>query len=119
MNQKSKKLVSKWMPIFLPLLFAFLLCVQWWIKDREYQPNKEQLDTKEKVESYLDKHWISKNKDNSDVVTIPTGMYIQSLKFLNAVDVNVSGYLWQRLNAEKHKDIIKEIESGKLPSNGV
>jgi len=54
------------------------------------------------LDSYLAQHV----PQGSDPILIPTGILIQSLEFLNGDNVQVSGYLWQRLGPELPDDFI-------------
>ncbi|MCH8987722.1 MAG: hypothetical protein IIA92_02835 [Chloroflexi bacterium] len=37
---------------------------------------------------------------NSDLITVPTGIYVQSVEFTSANNVTVTGYIWQRYPAD-------------------
>ena len=43
-----------------------------------------------------------------DPIEIPTGVYLQSVSFLNATDVNATGYIWQHypVNFQYNKGIV-------------
>ncbi|MBF0195813.1 MAG: hypothetical protein HQL71_14740 [Magnetococcales bacterium] len=64
-----------------------------------YWPNKilSQGQLKSFEKSY--QHEISKigNSKDWDVVYLPTGVFIQSAKFIGSSDIQVTGYLWQKL----------------------
>lgn len=109
MKKNVKNQLEKWGSIFLLFSLSILLCLQWIIKDNSYQPNLSQLESPAKVKSYLEKNWNNQNHGQDQPVLIPTGIFISSLKFINAVDVNVTGYVWQKLNKINHKKIIEEI----------
>ncbi|WP_020589078.1 hypothetical protein [Desulfobacter curvatus] len=69
-----------------------------------------QLVNEQATNDYLKEHW--ENRSGSSVshagptIRIKTGIFIQSLKFFNSTEVNLSGYIWQRYRVGLH-DAIK------------
>lgn len=65
-----------------------------------YQLKAERLVNVEAVEKYLANRWESakhrQETTSQSLTKIPTGIFIQSLKFASSTEVNISGYLWQR-----------------------
>jgi hypothetical protein len=57
----------------------------------------EQLVNEEAVHAYLEKGWNSHSDPSvGPTIELPTGIFIQSLKFFNSSDVNLTGYIWLR-----------------------
>ncbi|MBT9314538.1 ligand-gated ion channel [Leptothoe spongobia] len=95
---------KKWWGISnsISLLFLILIGGMWVYTTRTYRPNKQQLMGKADVDEYL-----SENFSNLLTEKIPTGVFIQSLKFKNSSEVNFTGYIWQiydKAYTEKYKD---------------
>ena len=54
------------------------------------------------LEAYLAQHV----PEGIDPILIPTGILVQSLEFLNGDNVQVTGYLWQRLGPDLPDDLV-------------
>src|SRR5215208_3443014 len=54
------------------------------------------------LDSYLAQHL----PEGIDPILIPTGILVQSLEFLNGDNVQVTGYLWQRLGPDVPDDLV-------------
>jgi hypothetical protein len=54
------------------------------------------------LEAYLAQHV----PEGIDPILIPTGILVQSLEFLNGDNVQVTGYVWQRLGPELPDDLV-------------
>jgi hypothetical protein len=80
------------------------------------------------LDAYLAQHV----PEGTDPILIPTGILVQSLEFLNGDNVQVTGYLWQRLGPdvpddlvpgvvlpEGTKDSYKQSEAYRTEENGV
>ena len=97
--------------------FLIVVLISLWVEMNDYTVEPTQLINKEAVDAYLDTQ-VKLNKDNAHSSTelpikIKTGIFIQSLKFFNSTEVNLSGYIWQRYNDVEHKDIkLKKGEVG-------
>lgn len=81
---------------------AFLLvCVQvyLWTRMNTYIVPTPQLVSAADVEEYLDKNWVNVPHNSATasqpMLTVKTGVFIQSLKFFSSSEVNLSGYIWQ------------------------
>lgn len=92
------------------LLFLVLIGLIWVYTDKKYDPDKNQLAKQEDVERELNKYLPNTFKER-----IPTGVFIQSLKFNNSSEVNLTGYVWQIYEKSKDQnkdDDDKEIRAG-------
>ena len=85
------------------ILLAALLILQWKNIHNNYTPNENQLDSNTKVISYIKTH-MSNFKDTS-VLKSSVGVYIESLKFITANDIEVSGLIWQKIYKKDSKTI--------------
>lgn len=75
-----------------------------WIHMNEYEVQPTQLVNEQATDEYLDQNWNA--SPGPPTIKIKTGIFIQSLQFFNSVDVNISGYIWQRYTDGVH-DAIK------------
>ena len=93
---------GKWWKISnsISLLFLVLIGVMWFYTTKKYNPNNNQLTNPTEVEQYL-----SDNFPNLPQEQVPTGVFIQSLKFSSSSEVNLTGYIWQIYDRSKYKDI--------------
>jgi hypothetical protein len=60
------------------------------------------LQTAADLDSYLTQHV----PEGIDPILIPTGILVQSLEFLNGDNVQVTGYLWQRLGPDLPDELV-------------
>ena len=78
-------------------VFAGLVAIQWYIEDSSYQPNECQLADELAVHNaLLKKLGKAGYPSDTDLRGVPTGVFIQSIEFADANDVNLTGYVWQR-----------------------
>ena len=93
---------GKWWKISnsISLLFVVLIGVMWFYTTKKYHPNHSELTNQTEVDQYL-----SDNFPELPQKRIPTGIFIQSLKFNNSTEVNFTGYIWQIYDQSKYKDI--------------
>jgi hypothetical protein len=80
------------------LLVAVLVMLWWYMNHFDIDPN--QLSDHAAVDHYLDRYdqalSASEWSDKLPLTRIPTGIYIQSLKFFSSTEVNLTGYIWQQ-----------------------
>jgi len=88
-----------WLSIAMSAVLVFVL-MQLWSEMNRYEIDPTQLVDAEAVDSYLEKNWESIDSGGAanagPLIKIPTGIFIQSLKFFNSTEVNLTGYIWQR-----------------------
>lgn len=78
--------------VVLTLGLVVVLGAQWAATNRADVPTG-QLTTDDEVEGYLAAgNWVDRNLP--DAATLPTGVFIQSLKFESATDVHMTGFVW-------------------------
>jgi hypothetical protein len=88
------------------ILLGICLLWQWNSIHNSYAPNTKQLDTSLKVEKFLKKHeQIGKSLDPEVTRKSSIGMFIESLQFISANDIEVSGHVWQKIYTKDKKDI--------------
>jgi len=86
----------KWLSLFLSLLLVGVLVLIWG-KMNQYTPDPTQLVNEAAVDAYLKKNWEPEVVSSKfpPTIRIKTGVFIQSLKFADASEVNITGYVWQ------------------------
>ncbi|WP_220495624.1 hypothetical protein [Oceanospirillum sediminis] len=88
------------------ILLAIIL-VNMWSQMNQYYIEPSQLTDEESANTYLQEHWESQvdATKNGPMIKIKTGLFIQSLKFFNSTEVNLSGYIWQTYKDGVHDNI--------------
>ena len=66
---------------------------------KRYSPNTNQLTSQSKINDYLSESFSGLPQNR-----IPTGVFIQSLKFNSSSEVNLTGYVWQIYDQSLYKD---------------
>jgi hypothetical protein len=69
-----------------------------------YKPRDNQLASQDAVQQLIAAHQ-EHAKGAEPAVLVPTGVFVQSLSFLNASDVNITGYIWQKYANDIPEDI--------------
>ncbi len=92
--------------IGVSVLLVLILIYCWGLMNK-YEIHSHQLTNKSDIDKYLSDNW--EQKDAKDAVLIKTGIFIQSLEFFNATNVNISGYIWQKYEDGIH-DSVKPAE---------
>lgn len=81
-----------------------------WTRMNVHHVELEPLPDVQTVDAYLKQTWESKlnayGYADQPTVKVKTGVFVQSLKFFNSSDVEISGYVWQRYRDGIH-DAIK------------
>ena len=89
------------------LLIAVLLGL--WIEMNEHIVAPAQLIDEQTTEAYLQRHWedkvVMKAGHIEPTTKIKTGIFIQSLKFFNSSEVNITGFIWQRYRKGLHDHV--------------
>ena len=89
------------------VLIAILLSL--WFQLNEHVIEPAQLVDEQSTEAFLQEHWedrvVAKSGHIEPTRQIKTGIFIQSLKFFNSSEVNLTGYIWQRYRNGLHDDI--------------
>jgi hypothetical protein len=88
-----------WVSIAVSAILVAVL-VQLWSLMNRYEIEPVQLVSEQAVDAYLaENRQASHQGGTEDLIPftrIPTGIFIQSLKFFNSIEVNLTGYIWQR-----------------------
>ena len=89
------------------VLIAVLLAM--WIQMNEYLIEPTQLVSEQAATEYLQINWedrvVAKAGNIEPTMKVKTGIFIQSLKFFNSAEVNLTGYIWQRYQDGLHDSI--------------
>ncbi|MEM7049058.1 MAG: cache domain-containing protein [Acidobacteriota bacterium] len=66
-----------------------------------------ELTSQDGLERYIDDYQISMtNLGVGEAIQVPTGLFIQSLAFVDSNDVHITGYLWQRYHSGQLQEIL-------------
>ncbi len=104
-NKRSGRETLLWrLSVALSAAFALLIGYQWHLVNSRYKPNPNQVVSKNDVEARLQAA-LGPVSAGQRPVEIPTGVFIQSLKFVNSSEVSVSGYVWQKYSLSRDKTI--------------
>ena len=88
-------------------LALFIVLVFLWAKMNQYEVAPTQLVDQAATHEYLNEHWEQvRPEGGAPTIHIKTGIFIQSLKFFNSSEVNLTGYVWQKYRDGIH-DAIK------------
>jgi hypothetical protein len=93
------KTSSFWLASTLISLLLSLWLIQLWSEMNHYEVNPQQLTNTSDVIDYLRANEPTFSALNHPTIQVHTGVFIQSLQFINSSDVDISGYLWQRFDA--------------------
>lgn len=98
------KNVWRYSSLTICLISISIIGITWYQEVNTYIPQLGQLVDEASVASYLEND-TQGTDESADRVYIPTGIFIQSLGFVNAHDVNVTGYVWQKYSDDLPLDI--------------
>ncbi|GJL74125.1 hypothetical protein [Nitrosomonas sp.] len=109
MKEKNWWLISIFISAVLMIILTGL-----WFQMNKYFVESTKLINEETTNRYLQKNWENKLKEfgytDQPTIKVKTGIFIQSLKFFNSSEVDLSGYIWQRYQDGIH-DAIKPAPS--------
>lgn len=88
--------------IIISAVLAAVLVNLWLQMDDYVISNNAQLINAEAAERYLQTHHDG-DVDLPNTVRIKTGIFIQSLKFFNSSEVNITGYIWQHFPLDRYR----------------
>jgi hypothetical protein len=112
------------------MFLVVVLIGLWWWESQRHPPIEMQLtrltekcekpsnDAEEckgeSVQAWLRDNWYSLPSKRENTITetrvqIPTGIFIQSLRFDSANEINLTGYLWQKFSKKTLADIGKQL----------
>ena len=92
-----------WIASGVVTLALLILLVQLWSAISQTEVETFQLTDQGAVDQFLDATWQSRRA--ADALEIPTGVFIQSLRFVSATDVHMTGYVWQRFPEPQPADL--------------
>ncbi len=79
------------------LVTAILLAilVGLWVHMNTYIVEPTQLVNEQTADEFLFENWEKRNHYGEATQKVKTGIFVQSLKFFNSAEVNLTGYIWQ------------------------
>lgn len=92
-------------------IFFILIANIWYQSSTSYQPETERLNNTTEVKEFLIKHWENNktHKFTESPLYLPTGIYVQSIYFVNPYTVQLTGYIWQRYNKKLHTGLTRNV----------
>ena len=91
-----------WISFAVAIMFAGLVAIQWHLEDSSYKPSECQLtDEISAKKDLFEKIKAAGYPADEELELVPTGVFIKSLEFKDANDVNLTGYVWQRFDKMK------------------
>ena len=94
-------------------LFLVGVLVYQWYSMNHYDP-ENQLVNDEQITFFLNDNWNSNeghfDQSSEPLIKLKTGIFIQSLQFLDSSQVHLTGYIWQRYENSADHDEIKPID---------
>jgi len=92
-SRRTKWVISNVLTFLLGIVLVYL-----WLQLDDYHPQTgQQLVNNQAVNDYVDTKWNKLLPDGTaPTIKIPTGIFIQSLRFVNSSDVHLTGYIWHR-----------------------
>ena len=103
------KHVTWWSLSAIVSAVLIVILLNLWIELNEHIIEPTQLVDEHSTEAYLQENWedrvVAKAGHIEPTQKIQTGIFIQSLKFFNSSEVNLTGYIWQRYRNGLHDGI--------------
>ncbi|MCP2730502.1 cache domain-containing protein [Limnofasciculus baicalensis] len=79
------------------------------LAEKIYNNNRNLLLSESNVNNYLkDRFSLAKKANRKPPLLIPTGLFVQQIKFNSANDVFISGYIWQKYTDGVHDGVSRE-----------
>lgn len=101
---------SKKISIFISVIFTILLFVQLNNIHNTYIPNTNQLETNAKVNTFLENYFLeNKQMEYSAIHRSEVGIFVESLSFSSANDIQVSGHIWQKIQLDNRENLVPGI----------
>ncbi|WP_089725819.1 hypothetical protein [Candidatus Thiosymbion oneisti] len=110
----EKHIIRLWILSFLVSVMAVaVMTYKWSNHSHPYEGNAHIIRNKSQLEGFLQshrhRHDVAQFKTGHRPYPIPTAFFIQSLAFVTATDVNVTGFVWQTYPNDFPKDFEKGI----------
>jgi len=97
-----------WMSTAVSIVLIIVL-VNLWMQMNQYVIEPTQLVNEQATSEYLQINWedrvVALAGNIEPTMKVKTGIFIQSLKFFNSNEVNLTGYIWQRYQDGLHDSI--------------
>ena len=95
--------------IIVSLLLVGVLHYLWIDSTRSYNPNSGQIVDEAAVLKFLKLHQSKHgSEENEPPIYVYTGIYVDSIKFITAIDIQFTGYIWQIYEDGVHDGISRD-----------
>jgi len=85
-----------WLVTLVFCLICSIIIVSTWLNETDsYTNSPQQITNQIEIEKYIKTRKENSNSKATSYI-VPVGFFIQSIKFINSSDVNLSGYVWQK-----------------------
>ena len=113
-NVKNLWLLS----LILSIIPIVLIGYKWMHVNRMHDYTTDVIRNEADLEEVLKEVNTIEFRDGKKPIHIPTGYHIESLAFVNPIDVNVTGYIWQKFPVDSTADLQKGIVFPEEVSSG-
>jgi hypothetical protein len=97
-----------WMSAAVSIVMVIVL-INLWKQMNQYVFETTQLVNEQATDEFLQQNWevhvATQAGRIEPTMKVKTGIFIQSLKFFNSTEVNITGYIWQRYQNGLHDSI--------------
>ena len=97
-----------WMSTAVSIVLIIVL-VNLWMQMNQFVTKPTQLVNEQATNEFLQENWedrVAAQAGHAEpTMKVKTGIFIQSLKFFNSTEVNITGYIWQRYQDGVHDSI--------------
>jgi hypothetical protein len=97
-----------WMSAAVSIVMVIVL-INLWKQMNQYVFEPTQLVNEQATDEFLQQNWevhvAAQAGRIEPTMKVKTGIFIQSLKFFNSTEVNITGYIWQRYQNGLHDSI--------------
>ena len=97
-----------WMSAAVSIVLIIVL-VNLWIQMNQFVIEPTQLVNEQATNEFLQENWedliVAQAGHIEPTMKVKAGIFIQSLKFFNSTEVNITGYIWQRYQDGVHDSI--------------
>lgn len=76
---------------------------------QRFQRDSFQLYDQETTNNYLDSYWLNSSPEQALPVEVPTGIFIQSIKWEDAFTFHISGFIWQKFDLTSTTEISRGV----------
>jgi len=92
-----------WTASGIVTVILLIVLFQLWVVKNRTEIVTMQLTDQTAVNEFLEANWDSRNEP--DAAEVPTGVFVESLRFVTSTDVHMTGYVWQRFPETQPEEV--------------